>query len=119
MITKSETIDSFEVIERIDKLETKKREWSTGLTSEEAAELVDLRKLEEQGQSVSVDWEYGTVMYRNDHFIQYIKDHTVDILGIPGVDFPSYVVIDWDKTVENFKTDWTPIWFGDTIYYVR
>lgn len=119
MITKSETIDSAEVLDRIEDLERKKQEWSTGLTSEEAAELVDLRKLDEQGQSVSVDWDLGAVMVRADYFTQYVKDYAVEMLGIPGVDFPSFVVVDWDKTAENFKTDWSPIWFGDTIYYVR
>lgn len=117
MITKSETINSVEVIDRLHLLEDRKKD--IPLSSEEAAELVDLRKLDEQGQSVSVDWDLGTVMVRTDYFTQYVKDYAVEILGIPGIDFPSFVVVDWDKTAENFKTDWSPIWFGDTIYYVR
>ena len=119
MIEKTYTIDSFEVLDRIDELEAKREEQSTSLTSEEAAELVDLRKLDEQGKQVSRDWEYGSLMVRDDHFVNYVRDYAVEILGIPGVDFPSFVVIDWEKTAENFKTDWNPIWFGNTLYYVR
>lgn len=119
MIEKTETLHSFDVVERIQELETKKREWSTGLTTEEAAELVDLRKLNEQGDAVSVDWKYGALLIRSDYLVDYVRNHMVEVLGIPGVDFPTYLVIDWEKTAELLREYYYPVWYGDTIYLVR
>ena len=118
-----EVIDSRDVIKRIEELEDlisnnkelpkKKREDLT----EEERELKVLNDLAEESNG-SPDWECGETLIRESFFTEYVEEMLVDIGDLPK-EIPHYIVIDWEATAENIKTDYTTVDFDGIDYLIR
>jgi antirestriction protein len=108
-----ETIDSRDVIERIEELE------NNPIEGDEIEELEQLRKLAEQSVGYAADWQYGETLIRDDYFKQYAMD-LADELGALETDrgWPANY-IDWNAAADALKQDYTEIDFDGVTYWVR
>lgn len=85
---------------------------------ENGEELTALRNLNEQGESVVRDWIYGAILIRETYFVGYCQGLCQDIGDLPK-EIPAYLVIDWDKTADNIRVDYSEIDFDGVTYLVR
>ena len=138
------TIDSRDVIERIEELEAEREtlleiydefdefdefgkednskeriEARDALTkfdnSEEGQELTALKKLAEQGENID-DWQYGVGLIHEDYFETVMDDMVANCYTLPK-DLPSWMTITYDY--DALKQDYTEIDFDGQTYYVR
>jgi len=136
--TSDEIIDSRDVIERIEELEGElesahealniepsfaswvkdQRLFSSSDHFDEATELHALKKLQDEAEGYAPDWRYGATLIREDHFTEYCQELLDDIGDLPK-DLPGYIAIDWDKTADNLRVDYTEVDFDGTTYLVR
>jgi len=86
--------------------------------SDEGQELKALLALQDEAEGYSSDWKYGATLIREDYFPEYCQELVSDIGDLPK-DIPGYLVIDWDKTADNLKADYTEVDFDGTTYLVR
>lgn len=90
-------------------------EWEQG---DEGQELKALLALQDEAEGYAPDWRYGEALIREDYFVEYCQELVSDIGDLPrGI--PNYLVIDWDKTADNLKVDYTEVDFDGTTYLVR
>ena len=108
-------IDSRDVIERIAELSDIR---FSELDENEKSELHALQELARQGADDASDWHYVATFIHADYFTEYTKELLNDIGYLPA-DMPDWIVIDWRKTADNIKADYTEVDFDGETYYVR
>lgn len=86
--------------------------------SEILEEFVKLRDFCDEAEGYASDWLHGATIIREDHFTEYAEQMVKDIGDMPD-ETPGYIAIDWDKTAENLKVDYTEIEHDGTTYLVR
>lgn len=130
------TIDSRDIIERIDDLYGERAQWVDERTDaesgdwqavaflwklahpDESAELAALEKLAEEAEGYADDWTHGVTLIRDDYFTDYARELLEDCGTIPR-DLPTWVEIDWEATARNVRMDYTYVNFGGVTYWVR
>lgn len=127
-----DVIDSRAIIERVEELESERQEIKDRdrpLEHEEIMKelaewdedwsrlLAIYKKLCEDCKDIP-DWEYGATLVRHSYWIDYCKEMIDDTGDIPA-NLPSFIVIDWEATAENLKSDYTTVNFDGVNYYVR
>lgn len=83
-----------------------------------AAEFIRLREFDSEGSDYAPDWRYGETIIREDYFAEYAEEMIKDVGDMPA-ETPGYIAIDWDKTAENIKVDYTEIEYDGTTFLVR
>lgn len=134
----TETIDSRDIIARIDELQAGRLdwigqgggdipegpEWNAAVNAwaiengEDAAELAALHKLATEAEGYAADWEYGEILIRDDYFTDYAREMLEDCNTIPR-DLPSWVEIDWEATARNVRMDYAAVDFDGVTYWIR
>jgi hypothetical protein len=123
-----DVIDSREIIERIEELESSKADhqedpegghWS----DEEEAELKALKAIADEVDHVS-DWTHGETLIREDHFTQYIEDLIDDCYEMPkemnSGKWPyRHMTMDYEAAAEEAKVDYEEVDFDGVTYYIR
>lgn len=115
-----DTIDSRDIIERIEYLEGMKEEVELEgdpMDEEEAEELQQLKALAEEVDGYS-GWDDGVQLIRESYFKEYCQELCEDIGDIPK-DLPWYIVVDWEATARHLRVDYTGVDFGEVTYLVR
>ena len=131
------TIDSRDVIARIEELEAEREDLRSAMDdhntdsdayeeanaalkdfdeSEEGKELIALKALAEQGEDYAPDWKYGAQLIREDYFETAMDEMLEDCGDIPR-DLPSYLTITVDY--DALKQDYTELDFDGQTYYIR
>ena len=119
-----DVIDSRDVIERIETLESKLEaflEENDVLLEEnfpEWEELETLRALATECSSLSADWKYGETLIRYNYWENYVKELLEDCGDIPA-DLPWYIAVDWETTADNISQDYSIVEFNGVEYYIR
>jgi len=125
------TIDSRDIIARIEELEAERQQVEEDPEteyieacknvkdfdeSEEGKELLALKALAEQGEDYAPDWKYGAQLMHEDYFEEAMDEMLEDCGDIPR-DLPSYltIMVDYDA----LKQDYTELDFDGQTYYVR
>lgn len=118
-------IDSRDVIERIEELESMQpesgeegsAEWPE---SDDAAELESLRKLAEQASDYAADWQYGEALIRDSHFEAYARELAEDLHGneLRNASWP-FDHIDWESAANALLIDYTAVDFAGVTYWIR
>jgi hypothetical protein len=80
-------------------------------------ELENLQNLV-NGNSNHSEWKYGLTLINEDYFVEYCKELLIDIGDLPR-DIPWYIEIDWEKTAENLKQDYSGTEFMCNTFYYR
>jgi len=112
----SQTIDSREIIERLEELEELSEQFGSDLPEELREELDTLRAVNEDGQGFS-DWEYGEVLIHFDHFTDYIREMVEDCYDVPQ-GWP-FCHIDWDAAAQAASVDYSEILLGNQTFLIR
>ena len=63
------------------------------------------------------DW-YPITLIHESYFVEYCEELVKDVGDLPK-EIPSYIEIDWDKTAENMKWDYSSIEIDGNTYYYR
>ena len=64
------------------------------------------------------DWSYGEQLIRDDYFTDYARQLLEECGDIPK-NIPWYIAVDWEKTADNLKVDYTYIDFMGHQYWIR
>ena len=81
-------------------------------------ELKALEALAEEAEGYSEDWEYGATLVRESYFTDYCEELVKDIGDLPKK-IPFYIEIDWEKTADNLRVDYTEVDYDGVTYLVR
>lgn len=115
-------IDSREVIARIEELEAERdamddpdSDWPG---TDESEELATLTALAEEAEDYAPDWKYGATLIRESYFTEYVEEMLKDCGELPR-ELPSYIAIDWERTADNVRVDYTEVDFDGVAYLVR
>ena len=92
-------------------------EWIKQSPEDEIQEMGVLIYLWRECENFS-DWSYGETLIRDDYFTDYAREMLEDCGTIPK-DIPWYVAIDWEKTADNIKDDYTYVDFMGETYWIR
>lgn len=90
-------------------------EWNE---SAEADELRILESLQSDAEGCASDWHCGSSLIRDSYFVEYCEEMVKDVGDLPQ-NIPPYLVIDWEKTADNLRVDYTSVDFDDIEYWVR
>jgi hypothetical protein len=115
-----DTIDSRQIIERIEELQDMRDDAGNGIgvwENDDQDELDMLNRLSGSGSTVS-GWDHGVTLVRESYFrdyaIEYISEVNEAALSAAR---NAGLVIDWDATARDLKTNFTSIeWDGITYY---
>lgn len=116
-----DVIDSRDVIEAIDDLESELAEASRidpdwdDLTRE----LATLRDLRDEAADYAEDWEYGETLIRDSYFQRYAEELADDIGAIPSDAAWPLTCIDWQQAARELQIDYTAVEFDGVTYWVR
>lgn len=115
-----DVIDSRDVIERIEELESIQAELVQQLIfdKEQGKELDVLRALANEASQYSNDWEYGETLIRYSYWENYVREMLEDCGEIPK-NLPWYICIDWETTADNISQDYDLVDFDGVDYYIR
>ena len=110
-----DTIDSRDIIARIDELEE-----DDELEDWEKDELDVLTVLDQDGRGLfSVSWKNGVCLVRDSYFTEYAHELAEDIGAISNDARWPANCIDWDCAAEQLKADYTYLEFDGVEYWAR
>lgn len=116
----AEAIEHRDEFEESESPEDFKRavEWLEKLEADfDDDEQKELAELESLSDEVS-EWKDGATMIPESEFTDYCRELLVDIGDLPK-DLPHYIEIDWDKTADNIRADYSEVEYQGTTYLVR
>lgn len=127
-----DVLDSRDIIERIDELETELEDVleEAGITKQEIdeaehieavdilEELEPLKALAEEGGG-SPDWQYGEGLIRDSYFTEYAEQLADDIGAIDSDARWPLNHINWDAAAEDLKQDYFEVDYDGVIYWIR
>lgn len=89
------------------------KEWDE---SEDGQMLAKLKAFEDEVSSS--EWRHGLILIRESCFVEYCQQLVSDIGDMPK-EIPSYIEIDWDKTADNLRADYSSADFDGVTYLYR
>jgi hypothetical protein len=138
-ITNTEdTIDSRDVIARIEELRSDLDSLNDDIADAEGAdateaaqevlkeweeeyveELRALEALASEAEGYAADWSYGETLIRDSYFKEYAQDLADDIGAVDrDAKWPN-TCIDWDQAARELLQDYTSVDFDGVTYWVR
>lgn len=111
------------VIESPDGEETPNPDGWTEENTEDAEELSNLESLLDElgGYGDDFRWEgsyYPATLIHDNNISNYLKEFIEEVGDLPR-NIPSYIVIDWDATVDNLKEGWSEVDYDGETYWYR
>lgn len=103
--------------EKFEKIKTVTMELC-GVDESEYNEYLEKKQLNEEGNSVFADWADGITLVPEDNFEAFVQEELENVGYFPK-DFPSFIVIDWEATADNMKSNYSTIEVDGTTYYGR
>lgn len=91
---------------------------SEDFDEDERAEYHALKALADEAEGYADDWRHGATLIRETYFTDYCKELCRDIGDLPK-DVPRYIEIDWDATANNLRVDYTEVEFNGETYLIR
>lgn len=126
----AETIDIRDVIERYEALESNltisAHEIMPGASEEFRAVFDECKNLESilselKGCGGDEEWRgewYPITLVSHDYFVDYAQELVEDCGYLPA-DLPSWIAIDWEKTADAVKEDYSLVTIGSNDYWYR
>ena len=78
----------------------------------------ELKTLNDIKDDVDFGFNDGVTLIRESYFEEYCEELLVDVGDLPR-NIPWYIVIDWEKTADNIKQDYSIVDFDGIDYYYR
>ena len=107
--------DYDELMEHIDKLPPE--EEPNDFLNRYEFEISTIWEIDQLENDIS-DWDYGVTLIEDDEFEDYVQEMLEDF-GYISKNFPSWIVIDWNKTSNNVKDDYSCVEYKGITYYYR
>lgn len=141
----ADVIDSRDIIERIEELESDRDDfvigapdgtetpdplgWARG-NPDEAEELAALKKLADEAEGYAEDWHHGVTLVRDTYFQEYAQQFAEDTAGSKeeaelirnggGSHWPfTHMQINWETASDALKEDYTEVDYDGVAYWVR
>lgn len=106
-----EMTESFEDIRfEEEEIESWKQDWQD--------ELNQITCIDDLEYEIGSEFNYGVTLIPEDDFTDYVIDLLEDC-GYISKDFPSWIEIDWQKTADNVRQDYSEIEYEGKIYLYR
>lgn len=100
--------------EELEAAESAYEEAQREFNDDEKQELDELDELESEISG----WADGETLIPESDFVDYVREMLEDCGDVPkGI--PGYVAIDWDKTADNVKADYSEVTYQGETYLVR
>jgi len=117
----ADIIDSRDVIERIEELESLEADATDDepMLEEDAEELKRLRALAEDLEGYCSDWRHGETLIADAYFATYAEELASDIGAIDRNARWPLNHIDWNAAADELKQDYTSAEYGQTTYWAR
>jgi hypothetical protein len=124
---RDDIIDSRDVIERIEELESLLQDVAEdggdteGHYDDDRDELAALKALAEEGYLYVPDWKYGAALIRDSYFEEYAEEFAHDIGAIDrgaGYGWP-LTHLDWAAAAAALKMDFIELEFDGVTYWAR
>lgn len=106
----SKVIDTRDLVKRLRYLEYD----DIKLDNDELKELEELRIME----SEISEWTNGETLINVDYWVEYVRKMLIDCGYLPK-DLPSFIEINWEKTADNIKIDYSECNYNGKVYYYR
>ena len=100
--------------EEVEKLKEEIEDLESDFDEDEQEELAELEAME----SEIPEWRHGETLIPEGCFVDYCEELCKDIGDMPR-DMPWYIEIDWEKTAENIKADYSEIEYQGTTHLYR
>lgn len=113
----ADIIDVRDIIARYEELESE----SDGLPNAEERYQLTLILADLKGNGGDEQWRgdwYPVTLIRDSYFAEYARELLEDCGDVPR-NMPSYLVIDWEATADNIKTDYTCTDIAGVTYWYR
>ena len=81
-------------------------------------ELASINEIDTLEDEIGSEFEYGVTLIEEDEFEDFVEQDLEDCGYIPK-DFPSWIEIDWSKTADNIRQDYSETEFRGTNYLWR
>lgn len=111
------TVDTSDLHREIERLRALERP-----DHDQKGELTSLSNLWEQVEQVGHGYAAirdGLLLVRDDHWKEWAMERIGEQLGETLDRLPSYVMINWDTTVWQFRQDYYPVSLNGITYWVR
>lgn len=127
MFNHADTIDTRDIIERIEGLESDIEDLrESEQTSDQTAADEELKNLlsimdELKGNGGDEQWRGSwcpITLIHEDYFVEAMKELLKDIGDIPRP-FPHYIAIDWEATADNLRMDYSSVEIEGHTYWFR
>jgi hypothetical protein len=79
---------------------------------------ITLKALADEAEGYAEDWQHGATLIRDSYWVDYCREMIADIGDLPR-EMPAYIAIDWEKTADNLKPDYTSVEFDGQTYWIR
>lgn len=83
-----------------------------------SAELEKIKAIDKVEEEVGSEFEYGILLISEMYFKEYIEEFVKDC-GYISKDFPSWIEIDWKRTADNVRQDYSSVIYFETEYLYR
>ena len=122
-----DTLDSREIIERIEELEAELEDsdnHSEDDFADMARELAALKALASEAED-SPDWQYGETLIHDSYFTEYTEQLIDDCYpevskALASSDWPmTCLKMDYEKAARDLKVDYMPVEFNGSTYWIR
>lgn len=110
MFPQYETDDFENILFEEEEIQSWKEDWL-----DEIVEITDIEKLEDE---VGSEFEYGVTLIEEDEFEDYCRD-LIEECGYIAKDFPSWIEVDWSKTADNMRVDYSEVEYQGETYLFR
>jgi antirestriction protein len=117
-----DTIDSRDVIERIEELRSEREDHGDNWAKEnpdDAAELAALESLADEASGYAADWGYGEVLVRDSYFQDYAQELAEDCGAVDYDAAWPMNCIDWERAARDLRMDYTAVEFDGVTYWIR
>jgi hypothetical protein len=112
-----DTIDSRDIIERIDELTSSRDE---DASDEDASdELALLESLQDEIKGYSPDWTHGETLIRDSYFVEYAEQLAGDTGAIDSDARWPACHIDWEAAADSLKMDYMSVEYDGVDYWMR
>lgn len=114
-----DVIDSRDVIERIEELQTILEDTPDDFGEDEGDELRVLLALQDEASGYCLDWTYGAQLIRDSYFEDYAQELAEDCGDFDNAARWPYNCIDWEQAARELQMDYTAVDFDGVTYWVR
>lgn len=115
---KFEVEDFDDIVNGEGELEYFDKDTLEGFREDFESELEEIDEIDSIENEIGSEFEYGVTLIEEDEFEDYCQELVTDC-GYISKDFPSWIEIDWDRTADNMRADYSEVEYQGTTYLAR